>query len=88
MCEDPYALAPKHDVGQSGSECVVSIRYFAEGLKSLNVGSNLIFSYIEADAGPVTELFHYVYECDHVFNGIGDRRTFVCVPIASQSEVT
>jgi hypothetical protein len=27
LCEDPYALAPKGDVDQPGSECVVSIRF-------------------------------------------------------------
>ena len=46
-------------MSQPGFECVVPVRFLAEGLHVLHVGSNLTFSDIEADAELVTELFDY-----------------------------
>ena len=56
-------------------------------MESLDVGrSHFTFPDIEADAGLVAELLHYIKECDHFLNGIGDQRAIVRVPFADQSE--
>ena len=52
----------------------------------MNVGRNLTFTDIEVDAGPIADLFHYIKECDHFFNGTGDKRVIVRILFASQSE--
>ena len=84
----PIRWAPNCDVGQPSSECIVSIRFLAHGPESLDVGRNCIFVDIEADAGPIAELFHYIKECDHFFDGIGDQRAIVGLPFTGQSEAT
>jgi hypothetical protein len=52
----------------------------------LDVSRYFTFPDIEADAGLVVELFHYIKECDHFLNGIGDQCAIVRVPFAGQSE--
>jgi len=54
----------------------------------LYVGSDLAFSGIKSDAGPVTELFDYIKQDHHVVDGIGDQCAIVRIPFASEAKAT
>jgi hypothetical protein len=55
-------------------------------LEALEVCRELAFSYVEADTGPVAELFDYVEQDYHVINGIGDQGAIIGIPFARESE--
>ena len=52
----------------------------------MEVCRELAFSYVEADTGPVAELFNYVEQDYHVINGIGDQSAIIGIPLSRESE--
>ena len=71
-------------MSKPGSECVVAVPSFGDGLEFVNVSGDLTFGDIEVNAGPRTKLWDYVQERDYVLNGVGDECAVVTVPLASQ----
>ena len=74
------------DLCESRFESIVSFRFLSDLLESLEVRRELTFSDVEADTGPVTELFDYVEQGYHVINGIGDQGAIIGIPLARESE--
>jgi hypothetical protein len=80
LIEGAYWAACKSDVSEPSSEGVISDSCAGDGLKYVDVSSDLIFIDIEGDACPCTDPLYYVEERDNIFHGVGGESAVINVP--------